>query len=108
MKLYQHNVYNITPKQYYAKWVDDVYQAYKDDGITKKEIKLLYPFKNIFHDYYLPELYNVSRQGCRVTDAVLDRLTPEQRYRFLHDFPNLYQDYLPPEIRRQKREIYIR
>jgi len=99
--------YNITPKQYYQKWVNDVYQEYKNDGITKKEIRLLYPFESIFYDYYLPELYNMSKQGFRIANSILDKLTPEQRYRFLHDFPDMYRDYLPPEIRRQKREIYV-
>ncbi len=100
--------YNITPKQYYQKWVNDAYNRYKNDGITKKEIRSLYPFKSIFYDYYLPELYNISKQGFRIANAILDKLTPEQRYRFLHDFPDMYWDYLPPEIRRQKREIYVR
>ena len=97
--------YSITPRQYYQKWVNDVYQ---ECGITKKEIRALYPFERIFYDYYLPELYNMSKQGFRISDVVLDKLTPEQRYRFLHDFPDMYRDYLPPEIRRQKREIYVR
>ena len=104
----QYNIYNITPKQYYKKWIHDAYQRYRDDGITKKELKSLYPFERIFYDYYLPELYNISRQGCRIANSILDKLTPEQRYRFLHDFPDMYRDYLPPEIRRQKREIYVR
>lgn len=100
--------YNITPKQYYEKWVNDAYQEYKNDGITKKEIRSLYPFKSIFYDCYLPELYNMSKKGIRVSNSVLDKLTPEQRYRLLHDYPDMYRDYLPPEIRRQKREIYVR
>ena len=104
----QYNIYNITPKQYYQKWVNDVYQEYKNDGITKKEIRSLYPFESIFCDYYLPELYSVSKKGIRIANSILDKLTPEQRYRFLHDFPDMYRDYLPPEIRRQKREIYVR
>ena len=104
----QYNTYNITPKQYYQKWVNDVYKAYKNDGITKKEIRSLYPFERIFYDYYLPQLYSISKEGIRIANSILDKLTPEQRYRFLHDFPDMYRDYLPPEIRRQKREIYVR
>lgn len=100
--------YNIMPKQYYQKWVNEVYQDCKDDGITKKEIMELYPFDAIFYNEYLPMLYNAAKEGVRISDKILDKLTPEQRYRFLHDFPDMYRDYLPPEVRRQKREIYIR
>ena len=100
--------YNITPKQYYEKWVNNVYQEYKNDGITKKEIMSLYPFKSVFYDCYLPELYGLAKKGIRISNSILDKLTPEQRYRFLHDFPDKYRDYLPPEIRQQKREIYVR
>jgi len=104
----QYSTYNITPKQYYQKWINNAYDSYKDDGITKKELKTLYPFKRIFYDYYLPELYSISKKGIRIANSILDKLTAPERYRFLHDFPDMYRDYLPPEIRRQKREIYVR
>lgn len=100
--------YQMTPKQYYKNWIETVYRENHslDPSLTKKEIIDSYPFDVVFRDQYLPRLYDVTRQGVKIPHKVLDRLAPEERYRFLHDFPDMYRDYLPPEVRRQKKEIY--
>jgi hypothetical protein len=104
-RFYKLQEWEMTPKQYYKKWINDIYA---DCDLTKKEIMKCYPFDAIFYNEYLPMLYNATREGIRIPDKILDKLTPEQRYRFLHDFPDMYRNYLPPEVRRQRREIYIR
>lgn len=102
--------YQMTPKQYYKNWIDSVYKENHalDLTLTKKEIIDSYPFESVFYDQYLPMLYRHAREGRRIPDRVLDKLTPGERHRFLHDYPDMYRDYLPPEVRRQKREIYTR
>ncbi len=100
-------VHEMTPKQFYKKFINDLYAEVKLD-YTKAELVRIYPFKNVFHNEYYPALLQAAREGKRIPDRILDKLTPAERYRFLHDYQDLYSDYLPPEVRQQKKEIYRR
>jgi len=98
-------LWEMTPKQFYKYWINKIYQECntKDNPLTKREIIEYYPFKSVNRDIYLPLLLDATKENFRIPDKILDKLTPEERYRFLHDYPDLYRGYLPPEIRKQKK-----
>jgi|LSQX01.1.fsa_nt_gb hypothetical protein len=97
--------YTTTPKQFYKAFINNIYQSNRDfgDRITKKEIRELYPFESVYRDCYLPKLYEISSQGIRVADRVLDKIEEGPRYQLMRFAPSLYESYLPANIRRRQR-----
>ena len=105
--------YNIkkTPKQYYQKWVNNAYQEYKNDGITKKEFRSLYhPFESIYTIIICQSHIAYPKKGLEWANSILDKLTTTTKlYRFLpYEFPDMYRDYSAARNKAAKREIYVR
>jgi hypothetical protein len=94
------NPWELTPKQYYR---ERIKQMAKESGLTEKEVREIYPYEVIEHEYYL-EFEKWVHSRVRIPNKVLDRLTDRARYRAMHDYPDLYRDYMPPEIRKMNRE----
>lgn len=76
-------------------------ESAREYGVTRRSDPAQFVhWKTVYEQEYFALVYTAAQDGHALRRAVLDSLSPRERYVILHDFPdNRHNGYVLPEAR---------